>query len=170
MNSSNEIKLTLGEIEPTKERLLRYVKRGASSDDCWMWLGSLLPRGYARFSLHNEAVGAHRVSYRVHIGEVPAGMCICHRCDNPPCVNPAHLFLGTNKDNIQDALTKKRMRFIRGEAHPMSKLTCQSVKQIRSEYKPGMSIQECVTIGAKFGVGINGVMSVVRGRTWKHVP
>ena len=89
-----------------KERFLECVHVG-SQKDCWEWKK---PRknGYGRFRLMGRVEGAHRASWILHKGPIPPGIFVCHHCDNPPCVNPKHLFLGTSKDNVQDSLKKGR--------------------------------------------------------------
>ena len=99
---------------PTRrDPLVRFWKRVAKSDECWLWTGGLHSKGYGLFYCRPDgttmrAVGAHRFSYELHHGPIPAGMLVCHSCDNPPCVNPAHLFLGSPKANIHDMMSKGR--------------------------------------------------------------
>jgi len=76
---------------------------------CWLWTGSVNQNGYGQFSVERKTTGAHRASWRLHVGPIPEGMHVCHHCDNPPCVNPQHLFLGTNLDNIADKTKKGRV-------------------------------------------------------------
>jgi hypothetical protein len=92
-------------------------KRGP--DECWEWMASRKPTGYGQFMVSGKMKRVHRYSWELHTGAPPpADMSLCHRCDNPPCVNPAHLFVGTQKDNIQDALRKGRLHSpFRGRTH-----------------------------------------------------
>lgn len=78
------------------------------SNGCMIWKGIKTPNGYGKFHVNYKAVGAHRYSYKIHFGEIPEGMLVCHHCDNPPCVAPNHLFLGTSRDNMQDKIKKGR--------------------------------------------------------------
>ena len=86
----------------------KVVRDDCMPDGCHIWTGSLSVKGYGCTSVNGKSVRAHRVSYTVYNGEIPNGLIVCHRCDNPPCVNPAHLFLGTYLDNEQDKLSKGR--------------------------------------------------------------
>lgn len=89
-----------------EERFWRYVDK---TDECWTWTGGRINGGYGCFSVDGETnVAAHRFSYQLHNGEIPAGLVVCHRCDNPPCVRPDHLFLGTQLDNVRDMFSKGR--------------------------------------------------------------
>lgn len=92
------------------ERFLCSVE--VQSNGCWLWRGSPEKRGYGRFYMNgNHNVRAHRAAYVLFRGEIPAGMLVCHSCDNPGCVNPAHLWLGTGSDNMRDMVAKGRGRF-----------------------------------------------------------
>lgn len=93
----------------TTDRFWAKVKK---SDACWEWQGGRLPHGYGRIVISRKegAVRAHRFSWELHFGPIPDGMVICHRCDNPPCVRPDHLFVGTQSDNMRDCVNKGRLR------------------------------------------------------------
>jgi hypothetical protein len=130
---------------------------------CWLWMGSSDVRGYALvFDGHNKRVS--RIVLSRKVGRV---LCrdefACHTCDNPCCVNPDHLFVGTHLENLADATRKGRMA--RGERHPGSKLTEEIVRVIRAE-PPSVSARE---LAARFGVCEGVVASVRRGRGWRHV-
>lgn len=95
---------------PLEVRFWRRVDRAGGPDACWLWLGPKTPRGYGATSRLNKSVRAHRLSWELTNGPIPDGLIVCHRCDNPSCVRPSHLFLGTHADNMQDCSAKGRMR------------------------------------------------------------
>lgn len=90
----------------------RFFKKIDKTKTCWLWTAGLRGKsGYGAFKLNGKVIDAHRVSYEIHKGEIPKGMYVCHTCDNRKCVNPEHLFLGTAKDNHQNAVDKGRVIF-----------------------------------------------------------
>lgn len=119
--------MTSGREEPLAVRFWRFVVRGTTDDDCWGWVGATQHPGYGRIGVGGGGnVGfAHRVSWELHNGPTPNGLFVLHRCDNPPCTNPRHLFLGTQQENLKDMTAKGRnankpaIRCRRG-LHPMN--------------------------------------------------
>jgi len=94
-----------------KDEADRFSARCLINDNgCWIWVGSRRPNGYGQHWLNGKNLSAHRASYLLFVGEIPAGVCVCHRCDTKVCVNPAHLFLGTYQDNTDDMINKGRYR------------------------------------------------------------
>jgi len=133
-------------------------------DECWEWTGNRLASGYGRFSFRGEATTVHRLSYRAFIGPIPDGASICHRCDNRPCWNPAHLFAGSTADNIKDCVEKRRNAH--GERHYAAKLTEDDVRLIREAYAAGV---DGTFLARRYGVSPFTVYKLLNGRSWKHV-
>lgn len=138
---------------------------------CWVWTAGCYPSGYGVFSVNGSPRGAHRVSYELAKGPVPDGLYVLHACDNPKCVNPDHLFAGSQKDNIQDMHNKGRYRngAVRGERNPASKLTDDDVRCIRSIYKPYSREFSQRALARRFGVSKKVIELVLSGRAWGHV-
>lgn len=135
---------------------------------CWLWTGgSVSPLGHG--TLRNESMThelAHRISYRLNVGEIPAGKQVLHSCDVGACVNPAHLFLGTQKDNMQDMLRKRRQNRannVKGEAHPLARLTEEEVRDIRA------SKEKDAVLAARYGMSRSHICAIQLGRYWKSV-
>ena len=121
-----------GSGRPIPVRFWEKVRKGGG---CWLWTGNRHRRGYGILGLRREgkrtiSAKAHRLSWEIHNGPIPAGMVVCHHCDNPPCVNPSHLFLGTQVDNIRDMVAKGRQR---SGARPQNKAACERGHALTSE-------------------------------------
>lgn len=136
----------------------------SSPDECWEWQSTRNNSGYGKFWLNGRTRLAHRVSYELHKGEIPAGLAVRHTCDNPPCVNPAHLLVGTGKDNARDALERNRYR--RGATNGRAKLTEQQVRDIKQCWILG---ETQVALARRFGVSRSAVQYLLSGRNWAHV-
>lgn len=136
-----------------------------SAEECWPWLGRRGHHGYGAFSVVAVAFKAHRVAYWLAGGVEPGDLSVCHRCDNPPCCNPRHLFLGTQADNNADMDAKGRRS--RGSKHSSSKLTEAAVLEVRALLAEGLTHR---AIAARFGVCHAVVGCIARGTTWSHVP
>ena len=136
---------------------------------CWLWMGGHGKRGYPHFPLNGKTVYAHRLSWEIHKGTIPDGLDVCHNCpdgDNPSCVNPDHLFLGTHADNMRDMCSKGRSRCW-GEKARTAKLTEHQIVNIRSRWKAGGITQQELAI--EYGIRQVTISSIVNGRTWKHL-
>lgn len=136
---------------------------------CWEWAGWINDKGYGEYTtrvgdLKTGEFLAHRLAYIAWTGPIPSGMLIRHRCDNPPCINPAHLETGTQADNMNDA--KVRGRTARGEGHGRAKLTEDEVRAIRAASASGESYR---SIALQYGLNRFHVGSIVRRQKWSHV-
>lgn len=141
---------------------------------CWLWTGHIPKTGYGQFRMTtnptDRSIGSHRASWLLHCGEIPPGLCVCHKCDNRLCVNPAHLFLGTHGDNNRDAARKGRHNWkgrprpglLRGDRHHAAKLTQDKVAVIRSSDARG------VDLAREYGVSTVTVSRIRRGVIWRE--
>jgi transcriptional regulator len=127
------------------ERLERRIKKDDKSG-CWIFQGSLID-GYGQIKVDGKSYRVHRLTYSLFVGEIPSGMIVCHKCDNPPCCNPDHLFIGTHAENIADRVSKGRCA--KGDALPNHKITEDIRAQIFQLKKDGLTHEQ---IGAKFSV------------------
>ena len=136
-------------------------------DDCWEWNASRNSLGYGCFTApHSKWVKAHRYSFEMFKGEIPNGLCVCHSCDNPPCVNPIHLWLGTLLDNHKDMRSKGRWVSEVGENAFAAKLTDEEVRAIRRDYISGKGVQMFVR---KYNISTSLAQNIVTRRSWKHL-
>ena len=140
--------------------------RQLTSNQCWFWTASTCSDGYGHLRVDGHLVGAHRVSWLLAFGRIPDKACVLHRCDNPPCVNPKHLFLGTHQDNTDDKYTKRRGRHFSGSENRNSKLTEEQVLQIRQSLDQGVSRQ---LLSVRYGVTPQNIYRIEKRLTWKHL-
>jgi hypothetical protein len=146
---------------PAEDRFWFSVNK---TESCWHWTGTTSPRGYGKLKHNKQDWRAHRFSWVMHFGAIPKGLNVLHRCDNPSCVNPSHLFLGTHSDNHKDKVSKNRQA--KGSRSGQSKLTEQIVLQMRHRHSLGRTYAE---LGREFGVSNVAARLAVIGRTWTHV-
>lgn len=142
---------------PAEERFERlYIPEPNSG--CWLWIGNLDNCGYGRFSFEGRARLSHRASYQMFCGPIPEGMQILHRCDNPTCVNPDHLFAGSISDNMRDMVAKNR-----NAKHNNAKLDADQIKEIKFLAAQGLRHRK---IAEQFKVTRSSISNAIAGRTW----
>ena len=147
-----------------RDRMLLYANINEKTK-CWEWTKNMNKRGYGVISIDDYPELAHRIAYQEFIGPIPENMCVCHKCDNRKCINPAHLFLGTTQDNTQDKMNKGR--HVKGEDQHKSILTESDVVRIKKLLKKGVLTN--TEIGEKFGVSSWAISRIKCGKNWKHV-
>lgn len=152
-------------------RPIRFLRQtdsdGLDPDACWLWTGAINSNGYGRFIDKNTHKLAHRVAYELFVGPIPEAMNVCHTCDERKCVNPHHLWLGSQSDNLRDAVAKDRMfrPNTNGERNGNRKLTTEDVRSIRAMFRGG---QLKYRIAQHFGVSPSTVGEIISGKTWKE--
>lgn len=125
---------------------------------CWLWYGAVSGSGYGNFRLNGGTAKAHRVSWELHKGSLPAGLHVLHRCDTPTCVNPDHLFLGNHSTNMRDRACKKR--------NPTQRLTTSDAQAIRAKYQSRSISQKM--LAESYGVSQQLVSKIVNNQVWSH--
>jgi hypothetical protein len=147
----------------------RFWSRVEKGPDCWEWMGKKHPRDRYGLVRQYDSPGkdayAHRLSFAMHFGSIPETLCVLHRCDNPPCVRPDHLFLGTRAENNEDKLQKRRHAYGSGHAH--AKMTEEQILEIRAKFASGISQAE---LASQYGLGRPAINLIVRRKVWKHLP
>ena len=133
------------------------------SGECWLWTGTRTTNGYGRVGCGEKKLRAHRVAWSLMNGPIPAGSFVCHHCDVPLCVNPAHLFLGNAKSNVEDMIAKSRRGDTGGSLNGRAKLTDADVEEVRDSLLRGVS-QRCVA--KRFGVTPGAISQISTHRTW----
>lgn len=178
----------------TERAINRFWPKVAKTAECWTWQACKGRRNYGLFFDGSRLIPAHRFAWEITHGPIPEGLLVCHRCDNPPCVNPAHLFLGTHQENMLDRNKKGRAargerhvsrlhpetlmrgdshysrtrpeRLARGERNAKTTLTADQVRAIRAAYGTGPSYAD---LAQAYGVDRGTICNIVRRKTWAHV-
>ena len=153
---------------PVAERFWDHVRKG-DLDECWEWTGARERAGYGFLHASHRPRRwwkAHRVSWEIHFGAIPQGACVLHRCDNPPCVNPRHLWLGSRRDNNRDRVRKGRGHKQHGEANTNAKLSAADLPAIRRLHERGMTQEKIAEV---FSISQPQISRVLRGESWGHL-
>jgi hypothetical protein len=155
----------------TTDKFWSLVVKGRNPEDCWTWTGSTNGSGYGRTSIATkhygkiliQLTGTHRISWELCRGSIPKGFVVCHHCDNKICVNPNHLFIGTQRENIQDCARKNRIRF--GERNNTTKLTYDQVLEIKKRRRRGEKMR---CLAEEFGLCESTVYRIMSGTIWSR--
>ena len=164
------------------ERFWAKTDKSNGEDACWVWIAGRTTRGYGTIYWLGTSHLSSRIAYEITYGAIPDGQCVLHKCDNPPCVNPKHLFLGTRQDNLADMRTKGREKHAvgtengaytcpekvrRGTAITLSKLDDDKVRDIRNQYDKGDTSYD--KLAKQYSVSKQVIASVIHRKTWRHV-
>jgi hypothetical protein len=145
----------------------RFWSKVHKTDTCWLWTACKAVNGYGQFSSNRKTYKAHRISWELHFGEIEKNKNICHSCDIKLCVNPDHLFLGTQKENIHDMCKKNRQHRPTGVKNPKVKLTESQVLEIRELAK--QKTNSIVKLSKKFNVCKSTINYIINRTYWKHI-
>jgi hypothetical protein len=152
-----------------EQRIAKFwsrVDKSGGENACWIWTGARNPEGYGSINWYRASRRSHRIAYELAFGVSPESLCVLHKCDNPRCCNPAHLFLGTSAENNTDRKRKNRTVAKKGEDQWKHKLTANQVAEIRHVYSFGLVSQR--ELASRFGVQQTTIWNVVNYRTWKE--
>lgn len=155
-----------------KERLMwrmEKVENKTLGTPCWQWCGHLHNGRYGGIYYQSKNWSVHRLAWILYQGPIPEGNEVCHKCDNTRCFNPDHLFCGSHTDNMRDALKKGRLKHVKGESHPNSKLTEKDVIKIRQLYVPNSKDANGYVLGKMFGVRQTTIQSITSRSGWTHI-
>lgn len=163
-----------GEMRKKKSDLAEFLCRHRKITDsgCWEWTRCRDTKGYGQVCVDYKKWIVSRLAYKIWKGPLLPKLCILHRCDNPPCFNPDHLFIGTLSDNTRDAIRKGRFinvgRTMFGEAHHQAKLKTSDVLKIREAYQPNKV--HAKTLAQFYGVSVHTIRAIISKRLWSHLP
>lgn len=143
----------------------RFWNKVKKTPTCWLWIGGRFPKGYGMFTVKGIPRKAHRISWQIHNGSIPEGLLVLHHCDNPPCVNPKHLWVGTHQDNVDDSVSKGRR--CKGENQWEAKLSSSDILKIRKWYKSKKFTQS--EMAKHFKVHLHSIENAIHRRTWAHL-
>lgn len=181
MTEPNTISELLGELPPTnntlqrkesrvikdttKERLLKSTKK--ASNGCWIWSGAKQPTGYGLLwvSPLKKYEKTHRLSYKFFNGDIPDGKCVCHRCDNPSCINPEHLFIGSHAENAADKIAKGRQKI--GSQHGRAVLIESQILEIRKSYSGKYG--QLSELARQYNITPQSILAIVTRKNWRHI-
>jgi predicted XRE-type DNA-binding protein len=156
---------TVALLQFTANQSANFWRKVAKTDGCWIWNGCKVHDGYGQFGVNRKMTLTHRLSYMIHVGPIPEGLFVCHKCDNPPCCNPDHLWLGTKAQNMADCVKKNRNA--KGESQGNAKLTAEQVLEIRARYATRNIFQR--RLAKEYGVSQIEISRIIRGEKWSHI-
>ena len=164
-NATSGRRMDAAQLDALKAMLLSKIV--VREDGCWEWIGARCTNGYGQLRFNDRLYMAHRASYEVHVGPIPEGMLCCHVCDHKPCINPYHIFLGTNLDNEHDKIAKGRAVYVRGEKHGLAILNEKDAAEIKFLALEGQLSN--AEIAETYGVSRDTVSNIKTGKRWAHV-
>jgi hypothetical protein len=166
MSRGFAIRLALDEDEAAEVREAIRRRSEPTTNGCWVWIGAAAGERPFLTALGRNTSAA-RLSYAAFVGPIAVGLFACHHCDNPSCVNPEHLWLGTAADNNQDSARKGRKPRLHGERSGTAKLTNEQVYEIRARSRGG---ERLIALAREFGVGDSAIAKIRDGQSWTHLP
>lgn len=156
-------------VNLTQTQIARFwSKTELKESGCIEWTRAKRSHGYGAVRLERKSHGAHRVAFFLKNGSFPAKSEICHRCDNPPCCNPDHLFIGTHLENMRDMFSKNRRTSAKGEKHAAAKLTEHQVVELRARYANNEGSMEA--LGRDYGITRQSAYLIISRKSWPHIP